>query len=321
MRPFRKADYMIRHVNHEWDFHNAEEEIKLKLKQIHELNPEYIIIAQTAVTGWGNIIKEGLKKAYPEEKLPHFLFMDPRLCKHDTYAEKTGNYRYGSRSSVIPRMKQKKKIIKFISEHSSDPSNARILLLDDPSSMVDTKDKPEKMGICKGSSQSLYLLADDLCDWIVFPETEEAKRKNIRFKDVWSLGICFAIRSVYHRKGDIPTLEGRSKNFEERTLPGGYDIVRPYKGKEGLNYLAGLKQFGREVGEELRAEQQAKQKGLEGTLGIISLGGFLSSLLFLSSNFTGNAISNLTLKTANIIGVVLFLFGLVGAFFYFKKRK
>ena len=65
-----------------------------------------------------------------------------------------------------------------------------------------------------------------------------------------------------------------------------------------------------------------KQEGLERKLSAITtILGFLASLFFLSSNFTGNVISNLTLKTSNIIGTILFLVGLIGAFFYFKKRK
>ena len=46
----------------------------------------------------------------------------------------------------------------------------------------------------------------------------------------------------------------------------------------------------------------------------------LNSIFFLSSNFTGYVISNLSLKSSNIIGVVLFLAGIVGALFYLSRR-
>ncbi|MDO8528847.1 MAG: hypothetical protein Q7S06_03070 [Nanoarchaeota archaeon] len=47
--------------------------------------------------------------------------------------------------------------------------------------------------------------------------------------------------------------------------------------------------------------------------------GLASGLFFLSSNLTGNVIGNLTNTTSSIIGAVLFVGGLVAAFFWAKK--
>ncbi len=92
------------------------------------------------------------------------------------------------------------------------------------------------------------------------------------------------------------------------------------------------------------------KKGLEGKVeGTTAILGLLASIFFLSANLTGNAISNLSLKNSNMIGVMLFLFivipcalgtgtlsplglgscprvntrllGIAGAFFYFRKHK
>lgn len=60
------------------------------------------------------------------------------------------------------------------------------------------------------------------------------------------------------------------------------------------------------------------EKKVSETTAIIGLSG---SILFLSSNLTGNVISNLSLKTSNIIGVVLFLVGIAGGFLYFRRKS
>jgi hypothetical protein len=53
---------------------------------------------------------------------------------------------------------------------------------------------------------------------------------------------------------------------------------------------------------------------------ILTIGGFTLALLFFSPTLTGNAIANLTTKTSSIIGAGLFVVGIVGSYFYFKKK-
>jgi hypothetical protein len=48
--------------------------------------------------------------------------------------------------------------------------------------------------------------------------------------------------------------------------------------------------------------------------------GLFGSIFFLSFNLTGNVISDLSIKTSNLTGIVLFLVGLVAAFLYFRKK-
>ncbi len=63
-------------------------------------------------------------------------------------------------------------------------------------------------------------------------------------------------------------------------------------------------------------------KSLERTLGgTLAIMGLISSIFFFSSNVTGNVIGNLTNSTSNIIGAALFLIGIVGAFFYFRRKR
>ena len=52
---------------------------------------------------------------------------------------------------------------------------------------------------------------------------------------------------------------------------------------------------------------------------IIGISALTLCLIFLSPTFTGNAIATLTTKTSSIIGVGLFIVGIVGSYFYFRK--
>lgn len=44
------------------------------------------------------------------------------------------------------------------------------------------------------------------------------------------------------------------------------------------------------------------------------------ALLFISSNLTGNVVSNLTLSSSNTIAGVFFLLGIIAAFFYLRIK-
>lgn len=64
------------------------------------------------------------------------------------------------------------------------------------------------------------------------------------------------------------------------------------------------------------------KEGLESKVGaFIGISGILASIFFLSSNITGNVIGNMTHLTSNLIGGILFVIGVAGTFFYFKKRR
>ena len=61
--------------------------------------------------------------------------------------------------------------------------------------------------------------------------------------------------------------------------------------------------------------------GLEQSMAVISGIGIIGALFFLSSNFTGNAIGNMTNSTSSIIGAVLLVIGLVSGYFWVKGKK
>lgn len=82
--------------------------------------------------------------------------------------------------------------------------------------------------------------------------------------------------------------------------------------------------LGKEMGlteGEILASNNSKSKGLEQKVSsVIAITGVLGGIFFLSNNITGNAITNISPGSGNIIGVVLLMVGLVAGFFWMKKK-
>jgi hypothetical protein len=75
--------------------------------------------------------------------------------------------------------------------------------------------------------------------------------------------------------------------------------------------------------EEFLKRHSSKKKGLESeviTIVVSSLS-ILIALFLLSSNITGNIIGSLSQPTSNLIGGILFILGIIGAFSYFNSKK
>ena len=62
------------------------------------------------------------------------------------------------------------------------------------------------------------------------------------------------------------------------------------------------------------------KKSLEKAIFTTTIIGLIVGIFFLSPNLTGNAISNLTNQTSNIIGGGLFVIGIIGGLMWFKNR-
>jgi len=107
---------------------------------------------------------------------------------------------------------------------------------------------------------------------------------------------------------DIPEKEARVHcNLTRSDLPKAPGVVPP-------KYLVGIL----DVSKEGKREKPSRLERNVG--GVTTIIGVLTSLFFLSSNLTGNMISNLSLKNSNIIGIIFFFIGVAGGFFYFRNR-
>jgi len=81
--------------------------------------------------------------------------------------------------------------------------------------------------------------------------------------------------------------------------------------------------LGKEIESDLKKLKGVRTKKagtLEKTAATVAVIGILGGIFFLSPNITGNVIGNSS-STGNMAGIVLFVLGLVGALFYFKRKK
>jgi len=97
---------------------NSEEidELARMAKEIHKLNPKYVLVTATRAIPSSIALKSALKEAYPNEEQPYFLFVDPRAIK-----EKENTKEFERRI----------KIDKFIREHSKNSEKEKILIYDE----------------------------------------------------------------------------------------------------------------------------------------------------------------------------------------------
>ena len=96
-----------------------------------------------------------------------------------------------------------------------------------------------------------------------------------------------------------------------------YERAGDYTQAEKMYASAGMKTKAAEMREISEGIRNERLRGLEIAMGIF---GFAFSFLFLSANFTGYSIFNLSASNYNLIGACLFIIGILGLFFYFKKR-
>ena len=81
-------------------------------------------------------------------------------------------------------------------------------------------------------------------------------------------------------------------------------------------------EYAKEVESFLKRNPARKEgKGLEKKfIPVIAGISIVASLFFLSPNITGNVIGNLTKNDSSVVGVTLFVLGIIGFFAYFRKK-
>jgi len=125
--------------------------------------------------------------------------------------------------------------------------------------------------------------------------------------------VAEALRKFDSATREKQTGEERQRLYDE--LIKELHLQIKYVPAKGFSYVTGIG-F---LNESDRNRLNKKHRGLEGTLGIISIAGFLFSILFLSG-ITGNVIG--TTETKNIFGLILIIIGLTtgGIYLYLKKK-
>lgn len=91
-----------------------------------------------------------------------------------------------------------------------------------------------------------------------------------------------------------------------------------YKGDEEIGELLDKTKDGlKDVRMTLRSLEG--RTNLDKTFAVLSIGSVLAGIFLLSPNLTGNVIGNIAKSSGNILGGILFILGIVGVFFTFKR--
>ena len=163
----------------------------------------------------------------------------------------------------------------------------------------------------KGSVEEAWNYADDLHD------------------DAYSRAVK-KVAEGYEHRGDL-----RFKNKLANLTPNDeHDILKDYcEAYNKLRYISGENNEGEKEGQQ-RLLGKIKPLANKFHLNINDLVeidrpksgwftailGLAGSIFFLSANITGNALGDITNPTSNLIGLGLFLVGLVSALVYFRKK-
>ena len=288
------------------------------IKQIHEYNPEYIFLTETSSIPLGYLIKEALRKAYPNSPLPKFYRVDPRQIQEVMFEG-------GS--------EEKRKLEEFFRKRIKI-KNAKILVYDtdwdagrSPGSIVALLKYPERFGFD----------IDINCPNVkmngrIFPEQERKLSPNVK-KDFGIddsdiapiIGIEFPFRHGMSRltikEGNENKFDFRGRRLKKENYPSRDKQDYDPRYRTPLELIEGAKKLGRELGQELRAELEKKESLEQRLSAVIAIAGLGAGLFFFGSSITGNAIGSLSESSSNFLGIVLLAIGLIAGFFWLKNRR
>lgn len=333
--------------------------VKEVIKQWHDkVHPDYVFLTETRGTLYGWVFKEAWKKAYPDEKSPIFYRIDPMAWYNPKIGGVPVEAMGGIEKYFKRRIKKDNAQIVIFDEHGS-PLNAPWTIptkdIDFKKERMGQSGQ-SSLNIARDLIRWAYEGGPVIESNHNLEDYPNLKPLKYKLGKIYSTG--GALRTMeFGRKGEIkkeidimdrenssPTskLFGKSrirstgptedesridkeidlyKSYREGNFSlAGAIVKHPEQRKRAQEYVKELKKIGREAGEELRLES-VSGKGLERTLGIILISGFLFSALFLSSNITGNTIGNLTSLTSNIIGAVLICVSLMVGLYYLKSKR
>ncbi|MEK6928299.1 MAG: hypothetical protein AABX11_07745 [Nanoarchaeota archaeon] len=288
------------------DVISYKEWVKKAVQQLHESKPDYIFLTESSAVPFGWTLKNAWKARYPNESVPKFFRTSIThgidFNAHDYFSS---FYDYFDK-----RVADKSKKVLIFDEYDKDNN---------------------------GLNGAVYRVKDGIENTI--KSENNTLRKNVSafrtagFKNILTFSGGYGLsKQVYGGQQSLDWIKEKEKitgkklyvkptgkNYDLPDL-GGRIEKDPILKRRALDYIHDLKLAGKESGIEARQEFE-KKKSLEGKVtSVISIGGLLGGLLFLSSNITGNVIDNMTNSSLNWIGGILFIIGLIAGFVYFKSR-
>jgi len=283
------------------------------VKRLHKYKPKYVFLTETSAIPNGYAFKEAWKNAYGNEQLPIFYRIDPKaLMLMSELKDKVGSFggELNGENQSVRRLgnlleEHKLKLETFLKARIRD-KNGSIFIYDEdplhgqsPKIVYDLLTNPESFGLSgdlrchnvhrvRGSNE----FPDNASEQF----TRKVLRPNVTSKEDYSQSFPF----------DKLVLRGKIKRDDR---------------KRSIDAISYFKKVGELAGERLRQEQ-GKRKSLEHALTpTIAIGSLATSFLFISSNITGNTITDLSVKTSSYIGIILFAIALISGFFWLKNRK
>ena len=298
-------------------------ELKRKLKEFHDADPDVILMNATAAINPSIVLKEAWKKAYPGEKPPYFLTVNPREFGSHIIRRKFDEWYYNRPDMVdnfaSAEVKKGKKHIEKVArkiarvltgkeELTDEVKGKRILVFDECSSIASSQPEDYIANHYNKSKSPFYssptAVAFSLVDYL-------------DFGNVWIDG---GSPGEFLYKTLPGYAEFGSHNKENQVLTRGRDDVDYYRqlhGKKGKKVIKELKDIGERIGEEVE-EETASKKRLESRVAVASIISLFTSILF-ASQITGNIIG---VKINNLFRIFLFLFGLfLGTYLFYLRKK
>ena len=177
------------------------------------------------------------------------------------------------------------------------------------------KDKGIAVGFASGVAQHLLKRAGEIGDTTLALEAIELYQK-VSPKTATSHAVIQSLKEAFD-KGE----KRRASNDSSRApyfVGGAVERALSFYKDEQISKR--IKPEDKKILSELEARVQDGERRGWRIYSIVTIAGLALGSLFFLQGITGNTITNISNSTANIIGSTLFILGLVGAFFWVKKK-
>jgi len=294
-----------------------------QVKFLHDIHkPDYVFLTESSAVPVGYTLKEAWKTAYPGEKPPVFYRIVPG----------------GSKEFFEKRIKNKNSKI-FVYDEYVD--HGRTLML-----VGEALKKAGYNNVVLGKSGSYgfssYCSIDGSSNfdnpdhfflkelnWKLRNKIENAKTKKKtkelekKSEEYFNIVNSANFGDLYDMRMLGKVTQKKTDSFREHITGGETGLITG-----DTATVNAYKAVGRYVGDYILNEKRIDRKkerrvvgDLEKAVSIVAIASLLGSLFFIASNFTGNVIGNLNSNSTSAIGIILFLVGLIGTFFYFRRKK
>lgn len=305
------------------------------LERIHKLKPKVIFLTQTSSVPYGFVFKEAWKNVYPDEPLPKFLTIDVKMIRawNRLYGLKEKLYQkfYGvppKDFSYVERAGREDVAFgNFLGknvEKRAIRSAYRIV--------KDTERKLNRYDVMTGDA---VIVLDEQV-----PFDFDSPQKKDKYSDMGTIGIArkvveeavaktgrdIKVEANYlskHRlseRGLGPWISG-TQNENYSSSHHKLMSLRRYSGHDergiSMSNISYLKELGKKEGLRIRNRHKLEDR----FYGLVSITCLIISFTLFSSNITGNAIADLSVKNSSAIGIILFAIVLISGFLWLRNRK